>query len=320
MAKLYRRGAIWWVQWQGRRRSTGCFDKEAARAWWAREQRRAVDPRVQAADEATLGEWAGKVLDAKTAGKAAGTAHMYRFKLRHVLRVLGPGMSLRELGPDIVDGYITTRLNEGAAPYSVAKELVAITQVAKAAGRAGAWVGDVTRLRPPDFDPGYVPRERVASSEDLVGLFDVCLPHEWGAVCAIMGTGARLSEALSLRARDVSFTKRTCRIRGTKTEGSDRVIPIVDRCGMSLWLFAALPWLPLTWDLMSKGLPARCRQAGIEPLTPNDLRRTVATRLIESGVDAYTVTKITGHKGITMLQKVYDRSSTASVRERIDGP
>lgn len=41
---------------------------------------------------------------------------------------------------------------------------------------------------------------------------------------------------------------------------------------------------------MVRVLPAR-----VARLTPNDLRRTVATRLIESGVDAYTVAKITRH-------------------------
>jgi integrase len=71
---------------------------------------------------------------------------------------------------------------------------------------------------------------------------------------------------------------------------------------------------------MFKRLPERCEVAKIPALTPNDLRRTVATRLIESGVDAYTTAKITRHATLIMLKRVYDRSNTATTRKLIDKP
>jgi integrase len=98
------------------------------------------------------------------------------------------------------------------------------------------------------------------------------------------------------------------------------MIPIVDRCGMAGYLRQAEPFLPLQWAHMSKRLPERCRAAKIPELTPNDLRRTVATRLIESGVDAYTTAKITRHATLIMLKRVYDRSNTAATRALIDKP
>ena len=109
-------------------------------------------------------------------------------------------------------------------------------------------------------------------------------------------------------------------MRGTKTATSDAMTPIVERCGMASYLREAEPHLPIKWKHMSKRLPDRCAEAGIEPLPPNGLRRTVATRLIESGVDAYTVAKITRHATLGMLKHVYDRSNTAATHELIHGP
>lgn len=92
---------------------------------------------------------------------------------------------------------------------------------------------------------------------------------------------------------------------------------------MADYLREAEPHLPLRWEryrTMSRGLPVLCKTAGIPALTPNDLRRTVATRLVESGVDAYTVSKITRHVTLGMLRRVYDRASVAATRALIDGP
>ncbi|HTA94444.1 MAG TPA: hypothetical protein VK745_32910, partial [Polyangiaceae bacterium] len=47
--------------------------------------------------------------------------------------------------------------------------------------------------------------------------------------------------------------------------------------------------------------------------------RTVATRLIEAGVNPYTVIKITRHTSLAMLKKVYDRATVSATRELIDG-
>lgn len=314
--RLYKRGKVWWYQFQGRRLSTGCTDKPAAEAVFAKAQRHAADPLAAAADSATLGEWAVALLKAK-ARAPEGTQHMYRYKAGHVVRVLGADARLADL-PARVDEYVEHRRAEGAADSAIGKELTALSQLLKLAKRRGAFRGDVSQLRPLGFSGKSVARTAVLAEADEPALRAACSPEQWAAVAFILATGARFSEAMRARAADIDWRRREIRIRGTKTAEADALIPIVERCGMAARLAEAEPFLPLTWAHMSMRLPDVCERAKIPRLTPNDLRRTVATRLIESGVDAYTVAKITRHMGVDMLKRVYDRARTETTRAKID--
>jgi integrase len=60
-----------------------------------------------------------------------------------------------------------------------------------------------------------------------------------------------------------------------------------------------------------------CRKAGIEDLHFHDLRHTFATRLIQAGVDLYTVQRLLGHKTPGMTQR-YAHHSTESLRSSVE--
>ena len=144
-------------------------------------------------------------------------------------------------------------------------------------------------------------------------------PEQWAAIALILGSACRLSEAFKVTKSDIDWQRKELKVRGTKTKSSDATIPILDKCGMAGYLKEAEPFLPIDWEHMSKRLPDLCRRAEIPELTPNDLRRTAATRLIEAGVNPYIVIKITRYNSLAMLQKVYDRASVKATRELIDG-
>jgi site-specific recombinase XerD len=55
----------------------------------------------------------------------------------------------------------------------------------------------------------------------------------------------------------------------------------------------------------------RAREAGIEPCSPHDLRRTFVTRLLEQGVDLNTTRQLAGHEQI-QTTLIYDCRSTKS--------
>lgn len=57
-------------------------------------------------------------------------------------------------------------------------------------------------------------------------------------------------------------------------------------------------------------LRSRAEQAGIEPLTPHDLRRSYISDLFDQGVDVATIAKIVGHTDIT-ITITYDRRQAA---------
>ena len=59
------------------------------------------------------------------------------------------------------------------------------------------------------------------------------------------------------------------------------------------------------------------KEAGIEDLRPHDLRHTYGTRLAQSGVDLYTISKLLGHNDIRATQR-YAHHCTASLKRGID--
>ena len=53
-------------------------------------------------------------------------------------------------------------------------------------------------------------------------------------------------------------------------------------------------------------LTDRAKRAGLKKITPHDLRRTFVGNMLDKNVDAVTITKLTGHADMKMLQR-YDR-------------
>lgn len=58
----------------------------------------------------------------------------------------------------------------------------------------------------------------------------------------------------------------------------------------------------------------RAREAGIEPCSPHDLRRTFVTRLLEQGVDFNTARQLAGHEHI-QTTALYDRRHIKTQRQ-----
>ena len=71
---------------------------------------------------------------------------------------------------------------------------------------------------------------------------------------------------------------------------------------------------PMSQTAIYNMLRARSRKFGIESFTPHDLRRTFATRLLDSGVDINTVRLAMGHSSISTTQR-YDKRDEARLEE-----
>ena len=59
------------------------------------------------------------------------------------------------------------------------------------------------------------------------------------------------------------------------------------------------------------------KKAGLEDVRFHDLRHTFATRLVQSGVDLYTVEELLGHKTITMTMR-YAHHNIESLRHGVE--
>ena len=324
--KLYRRGDIWWARILGKRRSTGCHDRQAALLKARALERQAADPAHHAAHETTLDDAiAAFITDRATHGRSRGTLHCYGVKVRHLARVLGGSLPLVSLTAERVDGYTRRRLEDGASRHTIGKELTALRGVLKLARRRGLHARDPGAVLPSGWETGYQPRRRALSSAEVEAALSAMartLPHRAAWLALALGTGARRSEVERIRREDVRLDLGTVTIRGTKTDKSDRVVPVLSLTRP--FLAAALAWgehagrLVQRWTNVGRDLPGLLVGLGYQRATPNDLRRTLATWLRAAGAEASLVAEVLGHTDSRMVERVYGRLSPAQLAAALE--
>lgn len=133
----------------------------------------------------------------------------------------------------------------------------------------------------------------------------------------LFGTGARITEALSVRWVDIDLGKRTVLIRQTKL-GEERV------AHLPLELFVALASLPrdrepfaIAYTTARDAWSRATKAAGIEPLTFHSCRHGFATVLHDKGVGVKKIAKAGGWKSAQHLFNTYlhaDEDSTVTDR------
>lgn len=129
-------------------------------------------------------------------------------------------------------------------------------------------------------------------------------------------SGCRCQEALSLTWADVDEKAQRVYIRGTKTESAERYIPLFPRLAE---LLATLPRtsekvFPYTVRQVDWHFHRILRKNGMK-FRLHGLRHTFATRCLESGITAKTVSKWLGHKHIQTTLKVYSHVQTEFERQ-----
>lgn len=314
--RLYRRGTVWWGWFydsagQRVRRSTRQRDRRAAEQVLRRWERAAQAPggpashapqTVADACEALLGE----------PNVNEGTQHMRGIKAGHLARLLG-STRLALLKFDDVRAYCEARTEvEGAAPGTVSKELSTLSQALRVASERGWWTGDPKALMP-RWRTGYVPRETRLSRDQVDALCAVLPEHRalWVRVAVL--TGGRDSEVEGLKWGDVDFARGWVTIRGTKTDTARRKVPLADELRVILEAVPkkkrtgpiTLPWGNVRRDLHAAAERASRPGCRIPPVTPNDLRRTFASWLVDAGVPLKVVARLLGHSSTRMVDRVY---------------
>lgn len=300
----------------GKRTSTGCRDQAAAELWRAERERLAANPAYAASRQATVGGWVVKTLAHKTGRRADGTLHMYRIKLGHFVRLFGKDAPLSTITPGAVDEYIATRTKEGAANYTVHKELTCLWQMLKLAKRAREFAGDLDELKPADFSAQYKPRTRVLARADLPKLW-TALPSdtERAWVAFALAFAADHGDVERARPEDWDPVQRLMLVHGTKTNTRTARLPILPHVE-DLFGFA-LPRLPVSWPRSSKALGEACRRAGLPHLSPKDLRRSACSWLIEEGADQGFVSRFMRHSSDAMVRLVYGQVRPAVLGDHL---
>ena len=338
---LVKRGALWsaWVlQADGSRRlqATGCSDPAAARLRARELERRAANPAAQAASARSIDDaFRSLIVELRRRGRSEATLSIARQKAGAFVAAWGGSLPLAAVTAERVSDYIAAREASGRKPTTVKRELLTLQAALKVAKHLGWLDVDVAAVMPLHYSDRYRPVERWLPRSEVDALIAELMPHVTDAgrevgdyshaacVAFIVATSARLSEALSARREDIDLAHGSVRLRGTKTAGAARIVPVTSLSRPYLEL--AMRYAPGAageplfdrWPLVHQSLRRACARAGLERCSPNDLRRSCAMWLRDEGVEPHLIARVLGHVDSTMVERVYGRGTSDALASQI---
>jgi integrase len=167
---------------------------------------------------------------------AASTANSEKYRLQHLPRVLGD-IRLEEITNQVLDRYVTKRLEEGIGSWSINKEILLWSLILKKAKVWGRLRDEYKPLRTKAADVG-----RALTREELRSLADIAQSDEdweaafYGSVLAA-NTGLRGGEIKKLRIGAIDLQSRRLVIRrhDTKTDAGARHIELNQDATEAAW-------------------------------------------------------------------------------------
>lgn len=314
---LYKRGDFFYASRDPLTRekgfATGLRDREAARLWLRERERMHADPHYRASKMATFGQWKERYLESKS-GKSKATQAYYKFKVQALSSFFPDDASLSGIDGGVVDEYVEFRRRQESKPSdaTLAKEIKALVGILKRAKRKGCYTGDLEQLIP-DIDGAYKPKQRALSKDEAVK-FLAALPNDrWRAFASVcFALGCRSSEAARLQREDIDLENNIVWIDGRKTASSNRTLPILS--SYRELVVQAMPHLPFgAVNNVPRVFAAACERAGIEYLTPNDLRRSHATLNAVQGLPDDMIARLLGHTSVSMAKRTYNRAKSLAL-------
>ncbi len=249
------------------------------------------------------------------------TAHrLIEFLVRYRGEAVGR-YALMTLAAVDLRAFLADRRADGLGPSSAAREMSAVRAFLRFAAEEEGNLPQLPRTRTPKR-PRTLPRP--ASPTDALALADeaaegASLPWVGARDLAILlllyGSGLRVSEALSLKARMLPLGSA---LRVTGKRSKTRVVPILPAVRDAVTAYvAACPWPlkgdtnlflgvkggPLNADLVRRAVrKARVSLGLADSVTPHALRHSFATHLLAGGADLRSLQELLGHASLSSTQ------------------
>lgn len=264
---------------------------------------------------------ASEVCTLRALGRAKGTVYLADLAFRRLLAALGGDVDALEITSSIAAEHVRD-LWKGRAPRSVRREVCCLRS---AWTRAELVVNPWRALARIRVDPVEL---RILSAEEE-RLLRSAADSELGLWLSVaLETGARPGEICALRSRDVLRDRSAVLVESragarTKTRSARM-------CSVSADTLARLVVLGLRGGgLWGEGsarcvlarfrgrLDSLCGRVSIARVLPQDLRRTVATRLALAGVNAGIAARVLGHSDVATTLRFYTRVQDADARAAV---
>ena len=166
------------------------------------------------------------------------------------------------------------------------------------------------------------------SREEVQMLWDNIDNYDWiDSILFMIYTGMRNAEMRNIRKEDVHLEERYIKVRGTKTEAADRLVPIHKKIAplvekrlaeRSDWLFPSTRGNPISYDPFRKRFDAILKELNFIPHKPHDCRKTFATFAAACKLEKVYTKKIMGHKSQDLTEDVYTHAFIEDLIKQID--
>ena len=215
-----------------------------------------------------------------------------------------------------IQAYTVSRLDEGAKPATINKELSALGRMFTLAVRDGRmqYRPQVPKLRAANARTGFLePADFAAFCAELP-------PHLQGVARFAYLSGWRKGEVLGLQWRQVDLKSGTIRLEAAQSKnGEGRVLAFDADSGLAEVLAAQADSrrLDCPYVFHREGRPIRdfyhawrkaAERAGLRGLMLHDFRRSTARNLVRAGVPERVAMAVTGHK----TRAIFDRYNIVS--------
>jgi integrase len=231
--------------------------------------------------------------------------------------------SLRSITEASIESYVARRLEDGANPQTVNRELSVLRHMIKRAVRWEYLERDPIAKWPFSKEAAFR-RSRFLSEDEIARLLAACeesrSPYLKPFVLVALNTGMRRNEILNLRRRSIDWQNRLATLEDTKN-GETRHVPLNDTA------LEALRSLPARMDgclfpfkddhSVSRAFHRAVDRAGIEDFRLHDCRHTFASYHAMAGVQGRGLQSLLGHKDPRMTVR-YSHLSDAYLHTAVN--
>ena len=333
MGTLYRRGAVWWIQYSHRGRTYresvhSRVRADASRLLRKRQSEMARGVSVGPDAERVTFDQLVELMRADYLQKQNRTWGRVEHAIQHLRPTFGR-LSAMAITYDSVSRYIAKRL-EKAAPATVHHEVAALGRMLRLGVLAG-----LLPMKPPLPTLKLDNVRRGFFTDEEVGSVLKRLPEWYGAAIEFAWrTGWRIGEVKSLTWAQVDFRAGTVRLEpGTTKNRQGRIFPFgaypklekvlrQQRKRTDTWQLAHEEIIP--WVFWKEGHQLgdhrdiwirACKSAGLPGRLVHDLRRSAVRNLERAGVPRSVAMQLTGHQ----TESVYRRYAIVSETDLADG-
>ncbi len=218
---------------------------------------------------------------------------------------------LKHFTTKLIEQYQTERLQKGNKP-ATANRLIATLKHCIHKGYQWEMLSEETlkRIRQVKLLEENNRRLRYLSKEECQSLINTCQGNTKAIVITALNTGMRKGEILNLRWDNVDLKHGFILLDQDQTKNSERKeLPINDTLrGVLQGLTRRLDIPYVFYDSITgkhykdvkRSFKTALRRTGIRDFHFHDLRHTFASHLVMAGVDITTVSRLLGHKSLTM--------------------